>query len=136
MTSFNKLCRQTFACDQDAEKALERWLKEQDYIQVSDKNIIESVIHQGRGRPKQDAQDEKIYQVSGQLATNIRKKETKEEVKEKNETTKCDLDKKLTENKTEELKNEENKTEETMKLEKENEKEAESKNKQISNMKN
>ncbi len=74
MKSFNKLCRQTFACDQDAEKALEKWLKEQDYIQVVDKKMIENVAHQGRGRPKQDAQGEKIYQLSGRLSTSIRKK--------------------------------------------------------------
>ena len=79
MKSFNKLCRQTFACDKDAEKALEQWLKEQDYIQVFDKKIIENVAHQGRGRPKQDAQGEKIYQLSGRLSTSIRQKETKEE---------------------------------------------------------
>ena len=79
MKSFNKLCRQTFACDQDAEKALVRWLKEQDYAQVFDIKIIENVAYQGRGRPKQDAQGEKIYQVTGKLATSIRKKETKED---------------------------------------------------------
>ena len=42
-------------------------LKKQDYIQ------------EGRGRPKQDAQGEKIYQLSGLLSTSIRKKEKKEE---------------------------------------------------------
>ena len=79
MKSFNKLCRQTFACDQDAEKALARWIEEQDYIQVVDAKIIEDVIYQGRGRPKHNAQGEKVYQVSGQLTTSIRKKKTKED---------------------------------------------------------
>lgn len=79
MKSFNKLCRQTFACDQDAEKALARWIEEQDYIQVVDAKIIEDVIYQGRGRPKHNAQGEKVYQVSGQLMTSMRKKETKED---------------------------------------------------------
>jgi transposase len=79
MKSFNKLCRQIFACEQDAKKALVRWIEEQDYIQVFDIKIIEDLVYQGRGRPKHDAQGEKVYQVSGQLATSIQKKETKEE---------------------------------------------------------
>ncbi len=66
MKSFNKLCRQTVACDQDPEKALARWIEEQDYIQVVDAKIIEDVIYQGRGRgrSKHNAQGEKVYQVS------------------------------------------------------------------------
>ncbi len=79
MKSFNKLCRETFACAQDAEKALARWLKEQDYLQAFDIKLIEDVVYQGRGRPKQDVQGEKVFQLTGQLATSIRKKETKEE---------------------------------------------------------
>lgn len=79
MKSFNKLCRQTFACNQDAEKALARWIEEQDYIQVVEAKIIKDVVYQGRGRPKLDAQGEKVYQISGQLATSIRKKETEED---------------------------------------------------------
>ena len=79
MKSFNKLCRLAFACNQDAEKALARWIEEQDYIQVFDAKIIEDVVYKGRGRPKHDAQGEKVFQISGQLATSIRKKETKED---------------------------------------------------------
>lgn len=79
MKSFNKLCRQTFACAQDAEKTLAQWIDEQDYIQVFDTKIIEDVVYRNRGRPKHDAKGEKVYQVSGQLATSIRKKETKED---------------------------------------------------------
>lgn len=45
MKSFNKLCRQTFACDQDAEKVLARWIEEQDYIQVVEAQIIEDVVY-------------------------------------------------------------------------------------------
>ena len=78
MKSFNKLCRQTFACNQDAEKALAQWLKEQDYVQIFDIKIIESVVYKGRGRPKHDSQGQKSYQVTAKLATSIRKKETKE----------------------------------------------------------
>jgi len=79
MKSFKKLCRQTFACNQDAEKTLSRWLDEQDYVQVLDINIIEDVIYQGRGRPKSDTEGEIVYQVTGQLATSIQKKERKED---------------------------------------------------------
>ena len=79
LKSFSKLCRQTFACDKDVEKALVRWIEEQDYIQVFDTKIIEDIVYQGRGSPKHDAQGKKVYQVSGQLATSIRKKETKED---------------------------------------------------------
>ena len=74
MKSFNKLCRQTFACNQDAEKALAQWLKEQDYVQIFDIKIIESVVYKGRGRPKHDSQGQKSYHVTGKLATRIRRK--------------------------------------------------------------
>ena len=55
-----------------------QWLKEQDYVQIFDIKIIESVVYKGRGRPKHDSQGQKSYQVTAKLATSIRKKETKE----------------------------------------------------------
>ena len=79
MKSFKKLCRQTFSCEQDAKKAFDLWLKQQRYIQVFDIDVVENMVYQGRGRPKADAVGEKIYQVTGNLATSIRKKETKED---------------------------------------------------------
>ena len=57
MKSFNKLWRQTFARN--------LLLKEQDYVQILDIKILESVVYQGRGRPKHDSQGEKNYQVTG-----------------------------------------------------------------------
>ena len=36
-------------------------------------------MFKGRGRPKHDVQGEKVYQIWGQLATSIRKKEAKED---------------------------------------------------------
>ena len=79
MKSFNKLCRQNFSCGQDAEKALARWIDEQDYIQIFDAKITNKIVYQGRGWPKHNAQGEKVCQMTGQLAISIRKKETKDD---------------------------------------------------------
>lgn len=78
MKSFKKLCRQSFSCEQDARKALDLWLEQQDYIQAFDIEIIQDICYQGRGRPKIDAKAKMQYQVTAKLATSLRKKEAKE----------------------------------------------------------
>jgi transposase len=78
MKSFKKLCRQTFSCEQDARKALDLWLEQQDYIQAFDIEIIKDISYQGRGRPRANATSEIQYQITAKLATSLRKKEAKE----------------------------------------------------------
>ncbi len=72
--SFTKLCRQAFRCQADAQNALERWQAKQDYAKLNNISIAPIKKHQGRGRPKQDAEMAMHYQINGSLCCCIEKK--------------------------------------------------------------
>ena len=51
LKSFNRLCRQAFSCQADAQKSFDAWQKEQEFSEVFDMKIVEKKQRQKRGRP-------------------------------------------------------------------------------------
>lgn len=76
--SFNKLNRQRFSCAQDADKALQAWIKAQEFINITDNEIIEHAIFSQSGRPKTgQLPDSYEYQISGNLSSSLNVREQK-----------------------------------------------------------
>jgi len=71
LTSFNRLCRQTFSCEADACKALEEWQKEQEFITLNDKKIVEKKHHAKRGRPSDESGYHSTFSITGLLSTSL-----------------------------------------------------------------
>lgn len=75
LKSFKKLCQQNFACQADAQSALDKWETQQDYITVNDRQIKRHAIYKGRGRPK--TQEEPLryaYSITGALSSSLSKR--------------------------------------------------------------
>ena len=74
---FKKLGQQRFACQTDAQKALELWRKKQKYSDVTER-IIEIKIYGQKGQPKKGQAPLRMeYQITGALFTVIEKRENK-----------------------------------------------------------
>jgi len=72
LKSFKKLTRERYSCALDANKALDKWLKTQDYTEISDAEIIEHAVYKQSGRPKQGQQpDSYEYQITGDIYSSL-----------------------------------------------------------------
>ena len=73
--TFKVLCQQEFACEQDAQKAIEQWRKKQRHLDVNTE--VNSVpVYTGKGRPKAGQVPERVYyQVTGSLFTPLSKRQ-------------------------------------------------------------
>lgn len=72
--TFKKLTQQRFACQYDAQQAIELWRKKQVYSDVVDK-IKEIPIYGKKGQPKKGQIPERIeYQITGALFTPIKRR--------------------------------------------------------------
>jgi transposase len=79
--SFKKLCRQTFACEQDAKATLDSWLAEQAFIQVEDVQIAQVVSRTKRGRPGVADEKHIQFQLQGTLVTDLEQREAAQQTK-------------------------------------------------------
>ncbi|RJY01617.1 IS1634 family transposase, partial [Parashewanella spongiae] len=62
---------QRFACQTDAQRALDKITKKMKYHQLAGKNVIEHKIYEGKGRPKKDAPVKRIeWQITAEIAEN------------------------------------------------------------------
>ncbi len=67
--AFEKLCRRTFACEQDAMQALEAFQNELKVLTVHDARVMEMPHYGRRGRPSQDSAPDRVsYHLQGTLA--------------------------------------------------------------------
>ena len=65
--SFKVLCQREFACEQDAQQAVEQWRQKQRYLDVIS-SVNEVPVYTGKGRPAAGAQPERrYYQITGHL---------------------------------------------------------------------
>ena len=72
LKSFQKLTRERFSCESDAQKALAKWQKTQDYTEVNDPEIIAHAVYKQSGRPKQDQPPSSYeYQIMGYLSCSL-----------------------------------------------------------------
>lgn len=63
---FEKLGRQIFSCQTDAQKALNTWLQKQKYLSVEDAAIVPVCKHQASGRPQQGQSPKVVgFQIQG-----------------------------------------------------------------------
>lgn len=74
LKSFNRLCRQRFSCQADAQKAFDIWQKEQEFTEVFDMKIIEEKQRQKRGRPAIDADYVSEFYLTGCLTTSLKRR--------------------------------------------------------------
>ena len=70
--TFQRLCRQPFACQADAEKALAKWQKTARATEVSDVRYRREARYRGRGRPATRAEPDyyDVY-IEGAIATQV-----------------------------------------------------------------
>jgi len=62
---------QRFACQTDAQRALEKLTKKMKYHQISAQTLVEHKIYEGKGRPKKDAPVKRIeWQITAELREN------------------------------------------------------------------
>ncbi len=65
--SFKEICSQSFACQQDADHAIEQWRKKQTLCDVQ-AQVIRVPIYEKKGRPKSNEQPIRMdYQIEGSL---------------------------------------------------------------------
>ncbi len=70
--AFDKLCRQGFACKQDAEDALETFRRDLKVLVSHDAEVIETAHYAKSGRPSKDSVPERIsYHLQGTLAAPV-----------------------------------------------------------------
>ena len=68
--TFQKLCRQDFACIEEAQKSLDAYKKSQTFIEVMDEQIVEIPRYKNSGRPGKDQKPDYFsYRIEGNLAT-------------------------------------------------------------------
>lgn len=71
-SAFQALCREPFACQADAEKALVKWQKKACVTQVCDVRYIQEARYRGRGRPAAGAEpDHYDVYIEGDIATQV-----------------------------------------------------------------
>lgn len=68
---FKKLMRQQFACDTDANKALQQWLDKQDFIRIDDSKVIQHEKRTKRGRPGLNDEVMTTFQITGTIVTDL-----------------------------------------------------------------
>jgi transposase len=69
--AFDTLCKQAFACETDAYKALALFEKKQKTTFVSDVQVVAQPCYQGKGRPKKDKEpDYYLYHIEAGIASN------------------------------------------------------------------
>lgn len=69
--AFSKLCKEQFACRQDAEKALNHFKKKQKLTSILDQGVLSEKGYSQPGRPKKASEPDRIYYViTGSLSTN------------------------------------------------------------------
>jgi transposase len=67
---FTRLCKQAFACQADAQTALQRWQKKRSYTQVSEVEFTRQDHYQRPGRPaKEQTPDNYRYFITATLST-------------------------------------------------------------------
>ena len=67
---FQKLCRQDFACIEEAQKALKDYKKKQPLVGIMDEQILEIPRYKTSGRPGKDQQPDFFsYRIEGNMAT-------------------------------------------------------------------
>lgn len=72
LKSFEKLGKETFTCEQDAQKALSSFEKTLKYCHIQSPQIVPIKGHKGSGRPKKGTETQIIaYQVQGFLTSQI-----------------------------------------------------------------
>lgn len=72
LKAFDSLCRQTFACEADAEAAVQRIKKTLKCTTLTDYQLIQEARYQRRGRPKLDqAPDDTLVRIEGFIASAI-----------------------------------------------------------------
>lgn len=73
--SFKALCKQRFACEQDAKAALKHWQEKQPFIQVEEAQIIEEISRAKRGWPGTADEKKRAFRIQGCLATSLKQRE-------------------------------------------------------------
>ncbi len=76
--SFKKLCRQAFACEIDAQKALVQWQTSEPFTLIHEARIIRHEKRAKRGRPGASDSVVVTLQITGHIATSLRAKEEAE----------------------------------------------------------
>ena len=72
LKSFKKLTRERYSCGLGASKSLNKWLRVQDYTEVSGIEIIAYAVYKQSGRPKLDQQpDSYEYRIMAQLYSSL-----------------------------------------------------------------
>ena len=73
--AFSALCRRSFSCYEDAQKAWEKFKKTLKYSQVSNFQIQEKVHYARRGKPKKGEKPDRIdYFLSGFMSSSLEKR--------------------------------------------------------------
>lgn len=71
---FDKLCKQAFACEADAQQALEAFSKDLCLLEIDQPKIEKRPSFKGKGRPKKDQQpDGYVYHIQGHAITSLEK---------------------------------------------------------------
>lgn len=78
---FKKLCRQKFACEIDARKALELWLNKQEFILLNESEILRHDKRIKRGRPGLNDEMITTFQITGTIATDLSLRNEAQETK-------------------------------------------------------
>lgn len=75
LKSYKKLCRKTFACETDANAALQQWLEDQEFIQISESRIVRQVKRTKRGRPGANDEYVTTFHITGHIASSLQLRE-------------------------------------------------------------
>jgi transposase len=72
LKAFDRLCRQGFACEEDAQAALDAFAKGLKLAEVHEGRIARQTHHAKKGRPAKSQEPERVsYAVEGQLASRV-----------------------------------------------------------------
>jgi transposase len=74
LKQFAKLCKKRFACQQDAEQALEEFRNTLKRVCIEDTHVIKTPVYRSKGRPKKGEKPSHYdYLLTGQVATDLEK---------------------------------------------------------------
>lgn len=79
--SFKKLCRQKFACEQDAQMTYSKWLAEQEFIKIEGFEVAQQSKRAKRGRPAESDEVKTHFQITGIIMTSLALREDAQETK-------------------------------------------------------
>ena len=68
---FKKLMRQKFACDTDANNALQQWINKQEFIRINETIIVRRDKRTKRGRPGLNEEVVTTFQITGMIMTDL-----------------------------------------------------------------